>query len=200
MNDATWPTHEDENERGRRWSLAELTEETGVSVRTVRFYISEGLLPPPLNPGPRASYSQAHYDRLVLIDRMKADYLPLKEIRRRLDELSEDDIHRLASERTPAPLKAAAIEESGPQTASAYIAHLLHRPKRAVSAPLPASVPDAMEVDESFLARSLPSPEPAAWRKVPLSDGAELLIRDDLYQRKREKVDWLVSWARKVFG
>jgi DNA-binding transcriptional MerR regulator len=199
MNDGMWQSQADEEERGRTWSLAELTDETGVSVRTVRFYISEGLLPPPLNPGPRASYSQVHYDRLALIDRMKADYLPLKEIRRRLDELSEDEIHRLASEKEPAALKAAAIEESGPRGAGAYIANLLHRPLSAPSAP-PARRSHELHLREPAIEQSVSAPEPASWRKVPLSDGAELLIRDDLYQRKRDKVEWLVSWARKVFG
>jgi hypothetical protein len=35
---------------------------------------------------------------------------------------------------------------------------------------------------------------------VPLGDDAELLIREDAYQRKQERVEWLVRWARKVFG
>ncbi|MEA2524884.1 MAG: hypothetical protein QOF73_2111, partial [Thermomicrobiales bacterium] len=39
-----------------------------------------------------------------------------------------------------------------------------------------------------------------SWRRISLGDDAELLIRDETYHRKRERVDWLVGWARKVFG
>ncbi|MDP9366568.1 MAG: MerR family transcriptional regulator, partial [Chloroflexota bacterium] len=69
---------------GGRLGLKELTEAAGVSVRTVRYYIAEGLLPPPAGAGPGSHYTAAHLDRLRLIARLKAAYLPLKEIRRRL--------------------------------------------------------------------------------------------------------------------
>jgi hypothetical protein len=26
----------------------------------------------------------------------------------------------------------------------------------------------------------------------------ELLVRDDIYRRRRDRVDWLIDWARKV--
>ena len=33
-----------------------------------------------------------------------------------------------------------------------------------------------------------------------LSDEAELVISDRVYGRHRDRIDWLVRWARKVFG
>ena len=81
-----------------RFSLAELTEASGVSVRTVRYYIAEGLLPPPVGSGPKAYYTRDHLDRLTLIGRMRANYLPLKEIRRRLEEMTPEEVRREAAE------------------------------------------------------------------------------------------------------
>lgn len=202
MSDESSHTTTQSETDDRRWSLAELTDETGVSVRTVRFYISEGLLPPPNNPGPRASYSQVHYDRLVLIDRLKASYLPLKEIRRQLDELGDAEIHRLVSSPAPlAPMGVAMHHMEKPSSAGAYIAKLLHRTAEPVEMARAATqhVLNEDAIAEEPIYAPL-APEPATWRKVPLADGAELLIRDDLYHRKRDRVDWLVSWARKVFG
>ena len=135
------------------------------------------------------------------------------------------------------------IQESAvrpPDSASSYIARLLHRqspPASAASAPTPlratlqpeafpgisekrtleqAAIAPYDESEASFemllaapsLAESLPPPalSPAAdsaatsWRRIPLGDDAELLIRDDTYQRKRDRIDWLVGWARKVLG
>ena len=66
------------------FSLDELASEADVTPRTIRYYIAEGLLPPPDSPGRNARYSQEHLDRLRLIASMKDRYLPLKEIRRTL--------------------------------------------------------------------------------------------------------------------
>lgn len=51
-------------------SLTELTAAADVSVRTVRYYIGEGLLPPPEGAGPGSSYGRGHLDRLRLIQRL----------------------------------------------------------------------------------------------------------------------------------
>src|SRR5688500_4373464 len=78
-----------------RLTLGELTAAADVSVRTVRYYISEGLLPPPEGSGPGSAYTQGHLERLRLIQRLKEAYLPLKEIRRRLSGLSDDEVRNL---------------------------------------------------------------------------------------------------------
>src|SRR5215217_1740217 len=77
---------------GERLTLGELTAAADVSVRTVRYYIAEGLLPPPEGSGPGSAYTSGHLDRLRLIQRLKEAYLPLKEIRRRLSGLSDDEV------------------------------------------------------------------------------------------------------------
>ena len=64
-------------------------------MRTVRYYIAEGLLPPPEGSGPGSSYTRGHLDRLRLIQRLKEAYLPLKEIRRRLSGLGDDEVRSM---------------------------------------------------------------------------------------------------------
>lgn len=65
------------------FTIDDLTARAGVTVRTVRYYIGEGLLPPPAGAGPGTRYTQEHLDRLLLIGALKDRYLPLREIRRR---------------------------------------------------------------------------------------------------------------------
>lgn len=61
--------------------IHELAERAGVSVRTIRYYIAEGLLPAPTTRGRYAYYSQEYLDLIELIRRLKEAYLPLREIR-----------------------------------------------------------------------------------------------------------------------
>ncbi|MCU0241295.1 MAG: MerR family transcriptional regulator [Vicinamibacteria bacterium] len=66
------------------YDLAQLCEESGVTQRTVRYYIQQGLLPSPGQPGPGAKYGEIYLSRLKLIRQLQRDHLPLAEIRRRI--------------------------------------------------------------------------------------------------------------------
>jgi len=83
----------DESSQG--WGIAELAERAGVTPRTVRYYVAEGLLPPPGGAGQQRTYSEEHLLRLAAIRRLKEAYLPLEEIRRRLAALEPDEMERL---------------------------------------------------------------------------------------------------------
>ena len=88
--------------RMERYRLAELAAATGVSSRTIRYYIAEGLLPPPEGVGPAAVYTAAQRDRLALIATLKERYLPLREIAQRLKELDDAGVRAaLRADRTP---------------------------------------------------------------------------------------------------
>lgn len=75
-----------------RYEIAELEEETGIPARTIRYYISRGLLAPAYGRGPSATYDLGHLLRLRLITRYKQERRPLDEIRERLGEMSDADV------------------------------------------------------------------------------------------------------------
>jgi DNA-binding transcriptional MerR regulator len=229
-------THEDASDRplagAERLTLGELTTAADVSVRTVRYYIAEGLLPPPEGSGPASSYTQGHLDRLRLIQRLKEAYLPLKEIRRRLSGLSDDEVRRLlaADDNRVAPIAAPESETFYDESlagARDYLA-LLESGEQYRTEPMALQFPAAaarVEADQdgsdfmseparSRVARepgpvisrlpqrdeSVVSPGTGLWHRIPLGDEAELVISDRVYDRHRDRIDWLVRWARKVFG
>jgi DNA-binding transcriptional MerR regulator len=64
--------------------IGDLESRSGVSRRTIRLYISRGLLAGPVKPGRDASYTVEHLDRLSEIKRMQGEGLTLKEIAHRL--------------------------------------------------------------------------------------------------------------------
>ena len=75
-----------------RYEITELEEETGIPARTIRYYISRGLLAPAYGRGPSATYDLGHLLRLRLISRLKDERHPLDEIRDRLGEMSDADV------------------------------------------------------------------------------------------------------------
>jgi DNA-binding transcriptional MerR regulator len=75
-----------------RYEISELEEETGIPIRTIRYYISRGLLAPAYGRGPSATYDLGHLLRLRLIARLKDERHPLEEIRDRLGEMSDSDV------------------------------------------------------------------------------------------------------------
>lgn len=53
-------------------TLAELTHRVGMSVRTVRFYTTRGLVPPPIRRGRSGYYSAEHVARLELVQELRS--------------------------------------------------------------------------------------------------------------------------------
>ncbi|MFJ6080768.1 MerR family transcriptional regulator [Streptomyces sp. NPDC092369] len=72
-------------------TIDELAARAGVTVRTVRFYSTKGLLPPPVI-GPRrvGHYSGEHLDRLALIEELQHQGMTLAAIERYLQQLPPD--------------------------------------------------------------------------------------------------------------
>jgi len=67
---------------GERYGIAELAELGGVTRRTVRYYIQEGLLPAPLGVGRGKHYSGEHLERLLRLKSLQERGLTLEQIRR----------------------------------------------------------------------------------------------------------------------
>jgi DNA-binding transcriptional MerR regulator len=82
-------------------TVDELASRAGVTVRTVRFYSTRGLLPPPVI-GPRrvGHYGQEHLSRLALIEELQHQGMTLAAIERYLQQLPEGlSAHDLAIHR-----------------------------------------------------------------------------------------------------
>ena len=61
-------------------SLEQLRKETGVTERTIRFYITRGLVDPPLRRGRKAAYGEKHKARIEKIRELQAKGKTLFEI------------------------------------------------------------------------------------------------------------------------
>jgi len=76
-------THDDLNTPGEM-KLNELAERAGVPARTIRLYITQGLLPGPLRAGRNAAYGPEHLDALAAIKDFQRQGLTLSQIRQKM--------------------------------------------------------------------------------------------------------------------
>jgi DNA-binding transcriptional MerR regulator len=69
-----------------RYAVGDLADLGGVSRRTVRYYVQEGLLPPPLGVGRGDHYGRQHLDRLLQVKALQEAGRSLDDIRQLLDD------------------------------------------------------------------------------------------------------------------
>ncbi len=167
------------------YTLSELSKLTGVSARTVRYYIQSGLLPAPVGAGPAARYTEAHIDRLRFIRKLQSAHLPLNEIRRRLEALPEDWNLAVAD---------AAADYAPADSALDYISTVLGRDNQPA-----VTLPVQPNLAASY---SLPAPasEPdrAQWERISLDPDIEIHVRRPLSRLQNKRVERLISIARQL--
>ena len=211
-----------------RYSLAELARVTGVTPRTVRYYIAQGLLAGANETGPGASYDADHLARLRLIRELQRQHLPLAEIRTRLAGLRSDEVAVLLEE------QASAATQPGPSSALDYIRGVLgtspqprqprgdlrsiatpagpaaspaHALFRRIEAPAPAAPASAAQRPApAILAETVPpsheapTAERSQWDRIALTNDIELHVRRPLSRLDNKRVERLITIARQVLG
>jgi DNA-binding transcriptional MerR regulator len=87
-------------------TLEELSERTGVEARTLRSWVSEGLLSPPFKAGRGARYPATNADRALAVRALKDIHaLSFSEIGHRFMMATEDQIREWALEASPASVQ-----------------------------------------------------------------------------------------------
>jgi DNA-binding transcriptional MerR regulator len=199
------------------YTISELATLVGVTPRTIRYYVSIGLLPAPGQAGPGTRYGAAHLARLRLIRRLQREHLPLGEVAARLEGLDDSAIEAaLDAEGGASP-----DLPLGPQPGSAleYIQRVKEAQRRkpstsersmpvaAAGAPLPtlaavSSMSSRVPSPMSLTARAEPG-EPGAtlrtqWERVTLAPNVELHVRRPLGRMEQKQVERLIRLGRDL--
>ena len=94
-------------------TIDELSEQTGVPVRTIRYYITENLLPHSKSRGRGADYTEEHVLRLRLVSELSRKNVPIARQREMLALMTLDQVRaELAEVEPPSPLTGAAYIQS----------------------------------------------------------------------------------------
>ena len=186
------------------YAMTDLASLAGVTPRTVRYYVSLGLIPAPEQAGRAARYGEDHLRRVRLIRRLQEQHLPLAEIRARLSSLTDDEVAQALSAPDPEPA-GSALDYIRSLTAGTA--------RRVAEAPLTWQTEDP--ADPNAPALSLPAPPlslPAAapapapstrpvtavWERISLAPDVELHVRRPLSRTAHKRVERLVTIAREI--
>jgi DNA-binding transcriptional MerR regulator len=166
-----------------------LSRATGVSVRTIRYYLAEGLLPPPQGRGPAASYNREHLDRLRLIRHWQATHQTLSDIKERLIGLDALGVARALAE-----LDGEA--QVAPRSAADYVRQVLADTGQGASPPSVATPPPSAE-RRTRMSRAL---ERSTWERISLHPDIELQVRRPLSRADQRRVEALLEEAKRLFS
>jgi len=194
-----------------KYLINQLARQANVSVRTIRYYINEGLLPSPEVRGRYSYYDESYLLRIRLIKRLQDAFLPLKEIRLQMEALDIAEIKNLLVEKDEKVIPGSEIPHleynvlpgiKETSSAAEYITRILearpvvpgrlgqtgHRQLQAApSAPLTAKqVLKGADRNDT-------------WRRVEIIPGIELHIKDALYKKHFNMIDRLIEFTRNLF-
>src|SRR5512141_1214464 len=156
------------------YTIYDLAKLAGVTPRTIRFYIAQGLLPSPEAAGPKTTYTDEHLERLRLIKKLQLAHLPLAEIRTRLRETGAQDLAEMVQPSAPTRVSESAVD---------YIRGVLGRaqapmPAPAMAAPVaPAPAPAAKSVPQPPPSQTTTEPDRSQWDRVEITPDIEIHLR-----------------------
>jgi len=186
--------------------ISELAALSGVSTRTIRYYIQEGLLPQPEIRGKYAVFTDEYMHRLRLIKYLKDAYLPLNKIRELLNSLTESQVMPLLNEFERDPVNALASLQALPVFDQGAPNALYSEMKENRALHYIQQVRGERSIREERVELNRPQPkrgEPAnrpttgeEWQRVVLAPGVELHLRQPVSARAQRLIDQLLDLAR----
>jgi DNA-binding transcriptional MerR regulator len=177
------------------YSLQDLADLTGVTPRTVRFYVAQGLLPSPGRMGPGAMYGPGHLARLKLIRQLQREHLPLAEIRGRLDSLDDAAVVAIVEAPSSPPTAGSAADYIRGVLAKSRVSDL--PAAYTLAAPARLMVPAMPAMHEAPPPETQPA-DRSQWDRVVLVPDVELHIRRPLTRQLNKKVERVIAIAREL--
>jgi DNA-binding transcriptional MerR regulator len=166
-----------------KYTAADLARLGGVPLRTVRFYVQEGLIDPPFGRGPGPHFGERHLHQLRRTRALQTAGLDNAAIRQHADELE-----RILSER-------GLTLESANRIWTAYALSGFPAAHAAMAAASDADADDDDEADEL----EDEAVDAATAIRIPLAPGVELLVAPDVAMPSPRRLVELAMTVRRLF-
>jgi DNA-binding transcriptional MerR regulator len=150
--------------------------------RTIRYYLSEGLIPPTdEKQGTASVFSYPHLLQLLVVKKLQAQHLPIRKIRELVAGRNERQLERLLGlgDEQEANSKERKKGDDPPKNdATRYLQSLLTKSSQTqIAAPIPQAAP-AMRM-AAALSDPSESDETKSWERIEVEPGLELHVRSD---------------------
>ena len=170
------------------YSLKEVAAQVGVDLRVLRSWME---LPYRIlvgfGRGYGKRYPQAFLDRAMLVQRLRAENLPLAEVASRLRAVSDEDLAALLP--TAQPSGSSRVKGSAADYAEMMLS------SRGLSLNLTAAVPVFQRVRPAVanVARS-------SWERIPITPELEIHARRPMTRDQNRRLEDLLKEAERLFG
>ncbi len=171
-----------------KYSIKDLEQKTGILVRTIRFYIKEGLVPPPNGTGGGASYDDSHLVPLQAIKILHESSIKLTGIREVLKGMSADEMTAFVTDASTQKRKwdmEALKKWVAPATPPAAVTGNFSFAAIGTGQPQPR--PATSLLGRLNRTASIPAPQ-ETWVRISPLDGVELHIRSDIDDKTKTMV------------
>lgn len=187
----------------KRFLINELAKRARTTIRTIRYYTSEGLLPQPEMDGKYAFYDENHLQRLELILKLKNAYLPLREIRQIMLSLTDGEVVQRLKEEIHSGMELKQenlIKEIKEESSSAldYISNVINTQAKFRS--IPPSRPAASQPSLTQTPLPVPVQDIENWQRILIIPGVEIHLKYPTDSDTQQRIQQLLSYAKKIFN
>jgi len=156
------------------------------TVRTVRNYISKGLVDKPLRyEGPVALYGYRHLLQIVVVKHLQANHFQIKKIREIISDLSDEKLEELL----PSPEKDVKRKKKKDMATPLLMGILKSKLKKGLGREKTEHIePEPTTVGKISESKLVPS-----WKRIEIEPGFEVHLREDYPKKGASEIDVLLS-------
>lgn len=160
----------------RSYKIDELARASGMSVRTVRYYVQRGLLPAAAFRGKDTAYDHGHLVRLRAIRRLQEAFFPLEAIAVELDGRTAHEIEAIADGRVAL---VAPVDDDDTSTVTSTVTSTSTSTSTAASTTTSREARHEDDRGRAEIARQASR----LYRRIDLFPGVELTVAEDAPDR-----------------
>jgi DNA-binding transcriptional MerR regulator len=158
--------------------------------RTVRFYLSEGLIPAPNEKkGTSTVFGYEHLLALLTIKKLQTEHLPIRKIREIINGKSEKELEKILGVND-------AADEKSKNQAQEYLESLLLKPNsraREVEAQPPLALPNP-----TFSEELIDTKQAQNWKRFELTPGLELHAEESFQAPDPKEFRQLIQLIKQI--
>ena len=182
---------------GKQYTISEIETNTGISRRTIHYYIKKKLIPPASGAGGGAYYSDEHIIKLKLIKEMQNSHLKLSGIKQALDAMTLTEMENLYNRAktgnvnwTSDSLENWMVEDGRDNGNNLQTSQSSDNDQSLTDNP---KNEDDFNYLEHLKRTTLPD---SSWKRFYVIDGVEINIRKDIMEKYKSAVMWWIKYLR----